>query len=132
MKKPPPSVGYDIGYGKPPEYSRFQKGQSGNPKGRPKGALNVGTVLNRTLSEKVVVMDQGKRRTITKLEAAFKQLVNKAAQGDARALQQLLSLGSHIGVEPPRATNALDHDETAVLQQLLQRLSSDDSSSSQE
>ena len=132
MKKPPPSAGYDIGYGKPPEHSRFQKGQSGNPKGRPKGALNVGTVLNRTLSEKVVVMDQGKRRTITKLEAAFKQLVNKAAQGDARALQQLLSLGSHIGVEPPRATNVLDHDETAVLQQLLQRLSSDDSSSSQE
>ena len=132
MKKPHPPAAYEVGYGKPPEHTRFQKGQSGNPKGRPKGALNVVTVLNRSLREKVVVVEHGKRRAITKLEAAFKQLVNKAAQGDARALQQLLSLGSLIGVEPPRAMTALDHDETAVLQQLLQRLTPDTPSTSKE
>lgn len=127
MKKSSPSAAYDVGYGKPPAHSRFQRGQSGNPKGRPKGALNVVTVLNRTLSEKVVVVEHGKRRSITKLEAAFKQLVNKAAQGDARSLQQLLSLNALIGAETPRAMTTLDQDETAVLQGLLARLAPDSS-----
>ncbi|MFZ3585531.1 DUF5681 domain-containing protein, partial [Loktanella sp. DJP18] len=31
-------AGYSVGYAKPPESSRFKKGKSGNPKGRPKGA----------------------------------------------------------------------------------------------
>ena len=80
----------EVGYGKPPEVTRFKKGVSGNPKGRPKGALNVATVFIKTLREKVVVNENGRRKTVTKLEAALKQLVNKAASGDIRALRQLL------------------------------------------
>lgn len=122
MKKPS-SPDYAVGYGKPPEHTRFKKGHSGNPKGRPKGQQNVITVLNRTLSEKVVVVEHGKRRAITKLEASFKQLVNKAAQGDPRALQQLISLSHLIGVEVPASARQLDQDEAAVVQGLLQRFS---------
>jgi len=44
-----------LGYCNPPEHGRFKKGQSGNPKGRPKGTLNLATVLERTLREKVVL-----------------------------------------------------------------------------
>lgn len=33
-----PGPSYEVGYGKPPAHSRFKPGQSGNPKGRPKGA----------------------------------------------------------------------------------------------
>jgi hypothetical protein len=34
----PESANYGVGYGKPPKASQFSPGQSGNPKGRPKGA----------------------------------------------------------------------------------------------
>ena len=79
-----------VGYGRPPKTTRFKKGQSGNPKGRPKGSLNVATMLIKTLREKVVINENGKRKTVTKLEAALKQMVNKAASGDPRALRLLL------------------------------------------
>ncbi len=76
----------EAGYGKPPETTRFKKGTSGNPKGRPKGSLNVATVFMKALREKVVINEHGQRKTVTKLEAALKQLANKAASGELRAL----------------------------------------------
>lgn len=86
------SNAYAVGYGEPPVHSRFQRGNSGNPKGRPKGTLNVATTLFRTLREIVVINENGRRKEITKLEAAVKQLVNKAASGDLRALNQLFGI----------------------------------------
>jgi len=82
---------YSVGYRKPPAHSRFKKGQSGNPRGRPKGERNRTTILNSILNERVVVTDNGMRKRITKQEAVYKQLVNKAASGDPRAAQLLLS-----------------------------------------
>jgi hypothetical protein len=80
-----------VGYGRPPEDTRFKKGVSGNPKGRPKGSQNLATVFVKTLKEKVVINEHGQRKTVSKLEAAIKQLVNKAASGDLRALQLLVN-----------------------------------------
>lgn len=34
--------GYDVGYAKPPVGTRFKPGQSGNPKGRPRGQRTSG------------------------------------------------------------------------------------------
>lgn len=83
---------YDVGYGKPPRGTRFQKGLSGNPRGRPKGSLNVATALERELNQRVTIKENGQTRTITKFEAAIKQLANKAASGDAKAIQFLVNL----------------------------------------
>jgi hypothetical protein len=83
---------FDVGYGKPPKHAQFKKGQSGNLNGRPKGTLNLATVLERTLREEVVVNENGRRKVITKLEAAITQLVNKAASGDGHAMRQLCHL----------------------------------------
>jgi hypothetical protein len=122
MKEP---TDYEVGFGKPPVHSQFKKGQSGNVRGRPKGKQNVATVLNNAIGEKLWIVENGKRRSITKLEAAVKQMSNKAAQGDSRALQQLISLGNLIGVETPKKTSELDADETAVMASLLKRISPD-------
>jgi uncharacterized protein DUF5681 len=61
-----PTDGHRVGYGKPPAQTRFKKGQSGNPTGRPKGTPNFATALERALEEQVVVNEGGQRRTVTK------------------------------------------------------------------
>ena len=118
-------LGYKVGYAKTPGHTRFQPGQSGNPKGRPKGSLNVATVLERTLREQLVVTEGGRRRVITKLEAAVKQLVNKAAGGDARAIHLLIGLTQAVE-DPPGAMPAsqanLPEADRQVMQSLLTRI----------
>jgi hypothetical protein len=81
---------YAVGKGKPPERTRFKKGQSGNPKGRPPNSKNSATLLNEALSELVVITENGQRKSITKKQAIVKQIVNKAASGDYRSIQLLL------------------------------------------
>jgi hypothetical protein len=90
-RKPLAKPNQVAGYGKPPEATRFKKGVSGNPKGRPKGSLNVATILTRSLRKKVVINENGQRRSVVKLEAGIIQQVNKAASGDLRALQLLVA-----------------------------------------
>jgi hypothetical protein len=85
---------YEVGFGKPPQQSRFREGVSGNPRGRPKGALNKRTILSRTLREKVVINENGKRKRITKREALYKQIVNKGVSGDLKAAVEVIKLDS--------------------------------------
>ena len=83
---------YEVGYGRPPEQTRFQKSQSGNPKGRPKGSRSVSAIIAAALAEKVVITENGRRKSISKLEAAFKQLANKAAGGDRHAAKLAIDI----------------------------------------
>jgi hypothetical protein len=99
----PPFSEYQVGYRKPPQHSRFKKGQSGNPKGRPKASESFARLARRTLNEKIVIKEDGERRTITKLQAALKQLINKAASGDARAIREVFKLQAVIA----------EHDKSA-------------------
>jgi hypothetical protein len=122
--KATPDISMQVGYGNPPESTRFKKGQSGNPKGRRKGSHNVATVLATTLREKVVVNENGARKMVTKLEAAIKQLVNKAASGDLRALQQFIALAREAEATanlPSTERSALGELDQKVLQGILKR-----------
>ncbi|GAA0709834.1 DUF5681 domain-containing protein [Dokdonella soli] len=121
-KKVSASTDDTVGYKRPPKATQFKPGQSGNPKGRPRGSLNLSTVLDRAMRERVTVIERGKPRTITKLEAAAKQLANKAASGDFRALHLLLpQLRVVDDTLSPEATTAVDADDQAVMANLMQR-----------
>ncbi|MBU3626600.1 hypothetical protein ICN48_10195 [Polynucleobacter sp. JS-Safj-400b-B2] len=85
-------VEYDVGYGKPPQHTRFKKGQSGNPAGRRKGRANLGTLLNSVLHATVQINERGKRVTKSKLEIALTQVANKAATGDLKAIAMITRL----------------------------------------
>lgn len=114
---------FGVGYCRPPKHSQFRKGASGNPRGRPKGALNLATVLARKLREKVVVEENGKRMTVTKIEAAIGQATNKAVAGDLRALQFLATLVRSVEEPgpPPEQTSGLDEYDQRVLVGILER-----------
>jgi hypothetical protein len=116
---------YEVGFGKPPAGTRFRKGQSGNPNGRPKGKRNSATVIRRALEAKVVINENGRRRTVTKFEAAITQMANKAASGDLRALNLVNTLmqmaEERVQQESPNATRLREADQR-VLQNLMQRI----------
>jgi uncharacterized protein DUF5681 len=73
-----------VGYMNPPEHSRFKKGKSGNPKGRPKKQEDIHTVLQRVLNRKVRV--NGAERKIPIREALIRKLREVALSGHPRAM----------------------------------------------
>ena len=83
---------YDIGYCKPPKENQFKPGQSGNPKGKPKGSKNLKTIFNKEANEKVEVKIGGRKVKKEKRELAIKSLVNKAASGDFKSQTKLIEL----------------------------------------
>ena len=74
----------DVGYMNPPEHTRFKKGKSGNPRGRPKKREDLNTVLQRGLNRKIRVKDNDQKLPIR--DALICKLRELALQGDKQAL----------------------------------------------
>ena len=114
---------YAANYRKPPEHTRFKKGQSGNPRGRtPK---NLPALLAAALNEKVTVTENGKRRQITKREAVIAQLVNKSAAAELRATKMLIDMLRDVEKKADPAAAAKSPSsptDKEVVQQLIARL----------
>ena len=81
---------YEIGYGKPPKQTRFEKGRSGNPKGRPKGLRSIGAYLKRELDQLVTISQDGERYSVTKRKAILLQLIKRAIRGNPRSMDLLM------------------------------------------
>ena len=110
--------GFAVGYKKPPRHSRFQRGRSGNPRGRQKGVRNLATDVKRTLAVPVRLNEQGKARRVSTQEAALLRLREKALKGEARSLKQFLELAQTFNngnpVESAGGT-ALAAEDQAIL-----------------
>src|SRR5229473_1885751 len=99
---------YEVGYRKPPRHTRFKKGQSGNPRARPKRSKDFAALLTEILNEKVTITENGQPRQITKREAFVRRVIDRNVLGDAKAVQPFLRLMDEIdrerkqGVRPTR------------------------------
>ena len=83
---------YTVGYRRPPRHTRFKKGQSGNPKGAAKGRKNMRSELDQMLAEQVMVVENGRERTLSTQTVLLKRLIADAVQGKGKAREQLLRL----------------------------------------
>lgn len=126
MSKPKkPRAGSSTGgYGKPPKHTRFQKGRSGNPKGRPKGSKNLDTLLVESVNERVTINENGVPKKVSKLAAMHKQLANKGATGDLRALQMILQKLEALESRSQAAagSEAFDKADHAIMKDVSERL----------
>jgi hypothetical protein len=82
---------YTVGYGKPPVETRFQKGQSGNPEGRPRGTKKLVTLLAEVLSQRSGLPNPD-GSWMTKAEAIFFSLANQASSPDLKAKKLLFDI----------------------------------------
>jgi hypothetical protein len=85
------SGNYEVGKGRPPLSTRWKPGQSGNPKGRPKGAKNLATIFNDALKQTLQIQEKGKTRNITVREAIVRRVVNEALKGNIKATEYVLA-----------------------------------------
>ena len=85
------SGNYEIGKGRPPRATRWKPGQSGNPKGRPKGAKNLATIFNDVLNQKFEIQEKGTTRNITAREGIVRRLVHEALKGNIKATAFVLA-----------------------------------------
>lgn len=113
---------YEVGYGRPPVASRFKKGRSGNPLGRPK-KMSPRTVLERIEDEPVkrmfleeahrmiMVRDGDKMVEMSVIQAAIRSMALSSAKGNFRATKLLLEMSAAI--------EAADKADTARLVEAL-------------
>ena len=98
-----------VGYRKPPSASRFRKGQSGNPKGRPRNRSRD-IPHDAVLGQMVTIREDGRERRVTAAEAFLLQLTQKGLAGDSAAARSSLE-----AIETARAARGDDEQRIKVM-----------------
>src|SRR5690606_2789513 len=114
---------YKVGYKKPPLDTRFQKGSSGNPKGRKKGSKNLKTDLQEELAERITVNEGGRQVRLTKQRAMVKTLSVKGLRGDTQAIAKVFDLVLRLTGTDDQTGEAtpLQAEDQAIIDAFLKR-----------
>lgn len=113
----------ESGYKNPPKHSRFQKGCSGNPAGRPKGSKNTLKLLDAVLEQKIKIQQEGKTVSITKKQAMLMQLVNAAVKGEIKAIAALFPYMIQMDMKEEKTLEnaSLSQDDEEIIKQFLEQ-----------
>jgi hypothetical protein len=86
------SVGDQVGYCRPPKQHQFKPGQSGNPKGRPKGTPTLQEVMTKEAAKLIKVKQGDKIIHVPKAEALARRVIGMALEGDLAAARLVFQL----------------------------------------
>jgi hypothetical protein len=95
---------YEVGDRRPPQHSRFKPGVSGNPKGRPKGSVNLRTRVTQQLRQTVTVTRNGRPVKMRKADLIALQIVDTAAKGDLKAAVLVVRLDDEASIAASRGS----------------------------
>lgn len=119
----------------PSAQTRFKKGQSGNPRGRPKRTRNLRNDLAKISNREIVTTVNGKSRRLSQQEAVLLTLFSKAIAGDARASTTLTNLLLRLSAcgEPSTPANPqpLSENDKQIVENFLKRRAANSSNDEQ-
>jgi hypothetical protein len=113
---------YEVGYGRPPRAHQFKPGESGNARGRPKGAKSEATILPALLNRKIEIREGGRVRKITVHEAILLRCVEDALKGNVKTTSFLLNRYAAMQAGETQEIDEMSKDEREVLESFVSRL----------
>lgn len=111
---------YEVGYRRPPKHTRWDKGESGNPKGRPKTAeLDFASCVAKMLDGRITLDNNGKAVRMSKRRALAESMLRDAlVDGDSAARRLLIQADNEyqartVAAYPPviEVTLVLEEDD---------------------
>jgi Family of unknown function (DUF5681) len=113
-----------VGYGRPPVASRFRPGKSGNPKGRPKGAKNLKSLIRDAMIAGIPIQEGERTRRVTRLEGVVLRQIQSALRGNDKSAMAVVKMALQLGFLQDSSDSgeiSLSREDEQILNELLAR-----------